>query len=296
MRVLFIVNPISGYGWGKKLPEKIKTLIEFRHIDYTIRFTEYAGHARIIAKEAVTAGEYTHIIAVGGDGTVSEVGTSLYGSEVAFGIVSLGSGNGFARHLGYSLSMKKALKQILLESYAYIDMLEMNGVYFLNVSGVGFDAEVAHEFNRFKTRGILSYLRAGIKMWFQYTGKTYKITYDGHELTEQCFILSFANSTQYGNNARIAPQASLRDGLMDLCLLKRPSYLALIPFLIYLLNSGLTRMKYFKEIQCKEAVVEGDIRKVHVDGEALEMRPPIRLKVHRNALKMIVPKFAGKKV
>lgn len=296
MRVLFIVNPISGYGWGKKLPEKIKTLIEFRSIDYTIRFTEYAGHARIIAKEAVTAGGYTHIIAVGGDGTVSEVGTSLYGSEVAFGIVSLGSGNGFARHLGYSLSMKKALKQILLESYAYIDMLEMNGVYFLNVSGVGFDAEVAHEFNRFKTRGILSYLRAGIKMWFQYTGKIYKITYDGHELTEQCFILSFANSTQYGNNARIAPQASLRDGLMDLCLLKRPSYLALIPFLIYLLNSGLTRMKYFKEIQCKEAVVEGDIRKVHVDGEALEMSPPIRLKVHRNALKMIVPKFAGKKV
>lgn len=293
MRILFIVNPVSGFGLGKRLPEKIKSLPEYRQIDYDIAFTHYAGHARELVKEARTRGKYTHIVAVGGDGTVNEVGTSLFGSDIAFGIVSIGSGNGFARHLGYSVHMKKAIRQVLSDSYAQVDMLEINGQYSLNVSGIGFDAEVAHEFNRFKIRGVFSYILAGVKMWFRYPEKTYKITYDGHSLTDRCFILSFANSSQYGNNASIAPHASLTDGLMDICLLKRPPYWAIVPFLIYFLNSGLDRLSYFKEIQCREAVIEGDIHKAHVDGEAAFMEAPVRLKIHKGALKVIVPKYAS---
>lgn len=94
MRLLFIVNPVSGTGAGKKMPEKIRKMPEYEGIDYDIRFTEYAGHARILVKEALAEGKYTHIVAVGGDGTVNEVGTSLVGTSVAFGVVSLGSGNG----------------------------------------------------------------------------------------------------------------------------------------------------------------------------------------------------------
>ena len=160
MHILFIVNPISGLGLGKELPEKIRRIPEYDSIPYDIVFTEYAGHARKLVEDARQEGKYTHIVAVGGDGTVNEVGGALCGSDVAFGVVSLGSGNGFARHLGYSVFMTKALKQVLTDQFAQIDVLEMNGKYSLNVSGVGFDAEVAHEFNHLKLRGVFSYIYA----------------------------------------------------------------------------------------------------------------------------------------
>lgn len=290
MRILFIVNPISGLGLGKELPERIKGLPEYDNVDYEIVFTEYAGHARVLVEEARNTRKYTHIVAVGGDGTVNEVGGALCGSDIAFAVVSLGSGNGFARHLGYSIFMNKALKQVLTDQYVQIDVLEINGRHSLNVSGVGFDAEVAHEFNHLKLRGVLSYIYAAIKLWFRYPEKKYKITSDGKVMKVSCFILSFANSSQYGNNAFIAPHASVRDGLMDICILKRPAFLEIMWFLLFFISSKLYKLSYFREIQCKEAVVEGDIHRVHIDGDAYTMEPPIRLKVLPGVLKVVVPK------
>lgn len=295
MRLLFVVNPISGYGYGKKLPEKLAALPEYRDKEYDIHFTEYPGHAREIVAVALKEGEYTHIVAVGGDGTVNEVGTTLCGSGVIFGIVSIGSGNGFARHLGYSTCMRKALKQLLSPACAPVDVLEINGVYSLNVSGVGFDAEVAHEFNRLHFRGIISYIYAGMKTWFRYTEKEYRLTCDGETFAERCFILSFANSSQFGNNASIAPHASLRDGLMDICLLKRPRWWEVLPFLVFLMNGRIDRLGFYKVVRCREALVEGDIRKVHIDGDAAFMHPPLELKVHRGVLNAVVPKFSGRR-
>lgn len=290
MRILFIVNPISGLGLGKELPEKIKRLPEYDNVDYDIVFTEYAGHARVLVKEAREGGKYTHIVAVGGDGTVNEVGSALCGSDIAFAVVSLGSGNGFARHLGYSIFMAKALKQVLTDQYTQIDVLQMNDKYSLNVSGVGFDAEVAHEFNHQKLRGVLSYIYAAIKLWFRYPEKKYKITSEGKVMKVSCFILSFANSSQFGNNAFIAPHASMRDGLLDICILKRPAFWEIMLFLLFFVSSKLYRLSYFKEIQCKEAIVEGDIHRVHIDGDAYMMESPIHLKILPGVLKVVVPK------
>lgn len=290
MRILFIVNPISGLGLGKELPDKIKKMPEYDDVDYDIVFTEYAGHARILVEEARTTGKYSHIVAVGGDGTVNEVGGALCGSDIAFAVVSLGSGNGFARHLGYSIFMSKALKQVLTDQYARIDILQMNDKYSLNVSGVGFDAEVAHEFNHLKLRGVLSYIYAAIKLWFRYPEKKYKIISDGKVMKVSCFILSFANSSQYGNNAYIAPHASVRDGLMDICILKRPAFLEILWFLLFFVSAKLYKLSYYKEIQCKEVVVEGDIHRVHIDGDAYTMNSPLHLKVLPGVLKVVVPK------
>ena len=290
MRILFIVNPISGLGQGKELPGKIRKMPEYDHIDYDIVFTEYAGHAREIVGEARASGKYTHVVAVGGDGTVNEVGGALCGSDIAFAVVSLGSGNGFARHLGFSVFLTKALKQVLTDRYAQIDVLQMNDKYSLNVSGVGFDAEVAHEFNHLKLRGVLSYIYAAIKLWFRYPEKKYKITSNGKVMKVSCFILSFANSSQYGNNAFIAPHASVCDGLMDICILKRPAFFEIVWFLLFFVSSKLYKLSYYKEIQCQEAVIEGDIHRVHVDGDAYLMEAPVRLKVLPGALKIVLPK------
>jgi len=296
MRLLFIVNPISGVGAGKKMPEKIKEIPEYKAIDYDIQFTEYPGHARILVKKAIAEGGYTHIVAVGGDGTVNEVGTSLVGTSVAFGVISLGSGNGFARHLGYSLRMKKALRQLLSGAYAQIDVLEINGTYSLNVSGVGYDAEVAHEFNRFRIRGVMSYIYAGLKLWFGYSPRTYRLSYGGNIREEECFILSIANTSQYGNNALIAPHASLRDGLMDVCLLRRPNLFKVVYFLFCFLNGKIDRLAYYEDIQCREITIEGPIGHVHIDGDAAVMTSPLHAKVLPGVLKVVVPKFAGKSV
>lgn len=290
MRILFIVNPISGLGLGKELPGKIKRLPEYDNVDYDIVFTEYAGHARVLVEEARTTCKYTHIVAVGGDGTVNEVGGALCGCDIAFAVVSLGSGNGFARHLGYSIFMTKALKQVLTNQYAQIDVLEINGKHSLNVSGVGFDAEVAHEFNHLKLRGVLSYIYAAIKLWFRYPEKKYKIISDGKVMKVSCFILSFANSSQYGNNAYIAPHASVRDGLMDICILKRPAFWEIMWFLLFFVSAKLYRLSYYKEIQCKEAIVEGDIHRIHIDGDAYFMDSPLHLKVLPGVLRVVVPK------
>lgn len=290
MRILFIVNPISGLGLGKELPDRIRKISEYDEVSYDIVFTEYAGHARILVEEARCGGKYTHIVAVGGDGTVNEVGGALCGSDIAFAVVSLGSGNGFARHLGYSIFMSKALKQVLTNQYAQIDVLDMNGKYSLNVSGVGFDAEVAHEFNHLKLRGVLSYIYAAMKLWFRYPEKKYKITSDGKVMKVSCFILSFANSSQYGNNAYIAPHASMRDGLMDICILKRPDFFDIMWFLLSFVSAKLYKLSYYKEIQCKEAIIEGDINRVHIDGDAYLMDSPIHLKTLPGVLKVVVPK------
>ncbi|MGL5683313.1 MAG: diacylglycerol/lipid kinase family protein [Marinifilaceae bacterium] len=289
-KMLFIVNPISGFGWGKDLPNKLRSMSDYKDIDYEIVFTEYGGHARKLVEEARKLNKYTHIVAAGGDGTVNEVGVALMGSDIALGIIGLGSGNGFARHLGYSIFMHRALRQVLTDQCEQVDVLQMNDKFALNVNGVGFDAEVAHAFNKGRWRGPLSYMYNIIRLYFKCPEKRYKITSGGEVMRVKCFVLSFANSSQYGNNAFIAPLASIRDGMMDICILRRPAMLDVLFFLFTLLNKNIYRLSFFKEFQCDEAIVEGRIDKVHVDGDAYHMKSPLHLKMHKGVLKVVVPK------
>jgi YegS/Rv2252/BmrU family lipid kinase len=289
-RILFIINPISGMGKGKGIPHTLERLPEYRRVSYDTVFTRYAGHARELVQEVRESGKYTHIVVVGGDGTVNEVGGALCGSDIAFSVVPIGSGNGFARHLGYSIFIHRALRQVLIDRYARIDVLTINGKYSLNVSGVGFDAEVAHEFSTQKFRGIFSYIYAAVKLWFRYSEKSYKIVSEGKTMRMNCFILSFANTSQYGNNAYIAPLASVCDGLMDICILKRPAFFEMVWFILSFVSAKLYKVSYFKEIQCREAIIDGDIGRIHIDGEACTMQPPLHVKVHPGALKVVVPK------
>jgi len=289
LRILFIINPVSGFGLGWEVPYRLKRIAAYKQVDYVVRFTEYAGHAKKLAEQAKHE-NYTHVVAVGGDGTVNEVGTALRGTNIAFGVISLGSGNGFARHLGFSLQMTKALKQLLKSEVAAIDMVEIAGHFSLNVSGFGFDAEVAHFFNSMKVRGIFSYVYSIVWLWFRYPNKRYRFQVNGKTWEEDCFILSIANSSQYGNNASIAPNASLRDGLFDVCILKRPKYYQIPRFLYCFLNSKIGCLPYFSEIQCAEMVLGGDISKVHIDGDPYCIASPVEIKIHPKALNVVIPK------
>lgn len=294
MRILFIVNPISGIRLGRFLPWRIKNIKLYNNVSYDVTFTKYISHAEEIAMRERSSDKYTHIIAVGGDGTVNEIARALVGSDKIFGIISLGSGNGLARHLGYSININKCLKQLITSKAQMIDVVDINGKYSFNVSGVGFDAAVASEFRKSKLRGITTYLYLLVKLFFVYKEKEYELILDGKKRNVKAFLLSIANSSQYGNNAYIAPDASVCDGLMDVCYIKRPKFLRIPYFAYCLMTKKLNKFSSFKEKKCKELNIIGDISHVHIDGDDYEMTSPVNAKVVKGSLRMIIPAISGR--
>jgi diacylglycerol kinase (ATP) len=159
------------------------------------------------------------IAAVGGDGTVNEVGRALVHSEAVLAIIPVGSGNGLARHLGIPVGLKKGIKAL---NHAYpivIDTGKINDKIFLGVAGIGFDAHIAHKFALFGKRGFFSYCQVASREFSLYAPQSYFITIDGKQITKKAFILTFANSSQYGNNFLIAPKARVSDGYLDLVII-----------------------------------------------------------------------------
>ena len=142
----FIINPISGTAKKHGLPKLFEQHINKDQFDWEIKYTQHAGHATDIAANAVKQG-VDYVVAVGGDGTVNEIGSALVSASTKLGIIPLGSGNGLARHLGIPLNPKKALEQILTGNTVKIDACDVNGQPFFCTSGVGFDALVSHSFS-----------------------------------------------------------------------------------------------------------------------------------------------------
>lgn len=288
--ILFIVNPVSGSGSGRRLPDLLRHIPAYAAITYEVRFTSCTGHAAAIATAATHNRQFSHIIAVGGDGTVNEVGSALIGSDVPLGIIPLGSGNGLARHLGISRCVDRALLQILDSVETPIDVLNVNGRYSLNAVGFGFDAEVARIFAGMNTRGFLAYAIATARSWFHYTDRHY--TFHVGDCTweeDRCLIVTLANGSQYGYNFRIVPSASLLDGQAELCIIKRPAFHQL-PCCIYrALTHGLHSLPGVSVIPCNEVTITGDFAIGHLDGEPCRFESPVRAHVIPGALRMLVP-------
>ncbi|MFQ5583150.1 MAG: diacylglycerol/lipid kinase family protein, partial [Calditrichia bacterium] len=218
--VEFIINPISG---AIRRPDRIIQMInEFwknSGIDYSVKKTNHRGHAIELAKKAVAEG-IDMVVAVGGDGTINEIGRGLSGSDTALGVVPAGSGNGFARNFDIPLRPDDAVKALTNPRFRRIDVGKINGHHFFNVAGIGLDAEISAHFDKFGIRGPLPYFYVGIREFLRYEPETIEI-YLNEEKKIECkpLILSFANAPQYGNGAIIAPNAKPDDGLLDVCIL-----------------------------------------------------------------------------
>lgn len=218
--VEFIINPISG---AIRRPDRIIQMInEFwknSGIDYSVIKTNHRGHAIELAKKAV-AGGIDMVVAVGGDGTINEIGRGLTGSETALGVVPAGSGNGFARNFDIPLRPDDAVKALINPCFRRIDVGKINGHHFFNVAGIGLDAEISAHFDKFGIRGPLPYFYVGIREFLRYEPETIEIYLnEGKKIECKPLILSFANAPQYGNGAIIAPNAKPDDGLLDVCIL-----------------------------------------------------------------------------
>ena len=217
-KTCFILNPKAGPSQRYDMPALIARHFGVAEPNYEIRQTECAGHAVELARVAAQEG-FRVVAAIGGDGTVNEVGRGLLGSETALGIVPQGSGNGLARHLKVPLKLSAALQRLAAPAFSRMDVGVMNGHPFFCTAGLGFDAHVSQHFAQAGSRGLSTYLRVTLREYRRYRAVPVRVDLNGKQLATNCYVLAFANASQYGNNVYIAPLADLRDGLLDVCLI-----------------------------------------------------------------------------
>ena len=217
--ITFIVNPISGTGDKAEIPDLIAELLDAERFSYDIRQTQYRGHAAEIARQCADDG-IDVVVAVGGDGTVNEGARSLTHTNTALGIIPCGSGNGLARHLCIPINVRKAIQVINECQIESFDYGVINDLPFFCTCGMGFDAFISLKFAQAGKRGPVTYVENVLKEGLKYKPETYEIVDDSGTNSYNAFLIACANASQYGNNAYIAPGATMKDGLMDVIVME----------------------------------------------------------------------------
>jgi diacylglycerol kinase (ATP) len=214
-RYLFILNPVAGVGGRRDFLQMIAEACKGKGVKYKILFTRSPGDARKIILKKFE--KFDVFVAVGGDGTMNEVASALAGTTGIMGLIPAGSGNALGRELGLSMKPKEAIQQLLNGGVTKIDSGLVNGRRFMNVCGLGFDDHVARCFAKSTSRGPIPYFKAVMKEFFSYRAETYVVDINGTRSAHTAFVLTLANTSQYGNNAFIAPKATVTDGELDFC-------------------------------------------------------------------------------
>lgn len=287
-RILFIVNPISGGQVKTFIPSLLDQFLDHHLFDAEIVFTERVGHASELAKEAIQ-NEIEIIASVGGDGTINEIASVVESSGKTMAIIPCGSGNGLARTLKIPLNNIKAIKNLNLLRTAKIDSGIFNERKFFNIAGIGFDAHISALFAHDKNRGFKGYINSTLREINNYKFQQYQIEIDGVKYVRDAFMLSIANSSQYGNNAHISPLALLDDGLLDVCIIK-PFPIFKFPFLGYRMFSKTAHHSPYVEILRGRDIkiirsVEGP---VHLDGEPVIFPTEINVSVKHLSLNLVI--------
>lgn len=287
-RVLFIINPISGLGKHKTIEKSVESEIDKNKVEYRFEYTQYPQHATEIAK--LNVDKFDVIVAVGGDGTVNEVASALVDTNTALAIIPAGSGNGLARHLNIPLKVNKAIHLLNDSKVVKIDSLNINGRISVNVSGIGFDAYISHQFAKTKRRGPLTYVHLITKEFPNYKSDNYTLIIDGFLITTSAFLISFANSSQYGNNVQIAPNAMVDDGYIDVCIIKDfPKYTA-PALLLSLFDTTIDRSKFDIIKKAKSIIIEHPETLLgHIDGEPVNFGKRVEITINPLSLNVVTP-------
>jgi YegS/Rv2252/BmrU family lipid kinase len=299
--VSVIINPISGGARPDAARVRAQIALDAveRHGDHAEVFiTERSGHARELAKSAVRRGARL-VLAWGGDGTINEVASALAFDDVPLGVVPSGSGNGLATELGISKRAERAIAAALQATPHRIDLGEIAGRLFVNLAGVGIDAYVAHEFGRASNvrRGFLTYAKITGRALLDYVPTRCRIVSDEGIVDTQALLVTIANGTQYGNNARIAPQARLDDGLLDLVVVQASSRLRTFANVPRLFTGTADRVPGCTMRRIRAAAIEADEPIVfHVDGEPVLGGKSLNVRIHPGALWVVAPAFEGRDV
>lgn len=289
-KILFLINPISGTKYKGHLPELITKLVDPNVFNAEVVITKFKGEATEIVSRKLTE-NYRYFVAVGGDGTVNEIAKALINTRAVMGIIPVGSGNGLARHLHIPLNPEKAIKLINKLNYQAIDYGLINDTPFFCTCGVGFDALIGDKFAQCKGRGLSNYVKTTIKEYFNYQPETYHITIDnGEKIVQRAFLITFANGSQYGNNAYIAPKADISDGKLDICILS-PFRLYKAPGIgIRLFAGNIDKSRLMLNSRGTKILLERSKEGVvHFDGEPCHMGKEIEIALINKGLNVFIP-------
>lgn len=288
--VLFIVNKFSGMGYQPQVEGRILTACAKADVECTIEFTAGPGHATDLAKEGSKKG-FDIVVAVGGDGTLNEVAQGLLNSKTPMGIIPKGSGNGLARHLGISMKMEKALEQVLTGKVVEMDTFRLNGKLSLNVSGIGFDGHIANLFAQKKKRGFWTYARLVTLHYITFKEFEAELELENHAVAKhKSFMIAIANASQYGNNARVAPQASITNNSLQTAILKKVPAQRGFRFAYQMFTGKLKTGKYYTCLTVNNGLIKVDKPTAyHVDGEPCGHASEFKIEVFPHSLQMITP-------
>jgi len=267
--------------------------------DYDIVKTGYIGHATEIARNAAKQG-IDVVCAVGGDGTVNETARGLIHTQTALGIIPAGSGNGLARHLHIPIDTLGAIKVINSAHIKPMDYGVVNDREFFCTCGVGFDAFISKKFAEAGKRGPLTYIENVLKSSLQYNPETYEIEIisnageEENHKTYKAFLISCANASQYGNNAYIAPTASVRDGLLDFTIIEPFNAIEAPAIAMQLFDGTIERNSRIKTFRGTKAIIRRkEAGVIHFDGDPMETSMDVNVELVPQGLLCVCPQSEG---
>jgi diacylglycerol kinase (ATP) len=286
MKALFVLNERSGAKRGYDIADVIRAATAFEHeIVPCSRKEDLDGIIERAERNSVEV-----VFAVGGDGTVHETAKRLIGRSLALGVLPIGSGNGFARHIGLPVDPAAALTSCRGGRIETIDTATVNGHPFLGVMGIGFDAIVAERFASSSVRGLQTYLREGLQAFTAFKAEEYDVTANGTTKRQRAFVIAVANSGQYGNNARVAPLASLQDGLLDVVVVDDTDFINAAFLMARLFSGSFHRAAGVTTFQTTEVTIRRPTPgPAHLDGEPLTLSEELHVKIAPRSLRLLVP-------
>ncbi len=285
LKTLFIVNPRSGRAQRAIAAVRSFAATHAAHVS----LTERPRHATALAARALDDG-FALIVAVGGDGTLNEIAAALTGTPATLGLIPCGSGNGLGRHLGIHGTVARALTLLLTGQPRLIDTGLADRHPFFTVAGLGFETEIAARFNRLQRRGFFRYLSTSAAAFHTYEPQSCLIEYDGKRTACRPFTLAVGNSDQYGNNAFIAPDARLDDGLLDLTAIPPVGLLNSLPLLARLFWGNLTGSSAVLNLRASRFVITRPAPGLlHTDGEVHSAPARVEFEIRPASLRVLAP-------
>lgn len=289
-RTLFLLNPASG---RRRNADTVRAIIQQFYAlegkDFAVWDIDFARLDEML-KEAIQAG-FNRIFAVGGDGTVNAIGTRLIGSPIEFGVIPKGSGNGYARNIGFSVRPKLAVRQTLEATPKIVDTGIFDGKPFLNVAGVGLDAEIAMAFSQGHSRGFVPYARNTAEKLMAQKSETYRLTLDGdQQIFEDSIGVVVANGTQWGYDVKAHASASITDGWLDVMVVHKFPLIQAGSIVAKMFQGRFQRSRYVKVFQVKELTIQREgPGYAQIDGEPIEAGAQIAVSILPSSLNLLLP-------
>ena len=296
-KIIYLINPISGTAKKEEIKQNIEQITTAKNIQFEIVPTNASGNYDFL-REKIEKEAVTDLVMVGGDGTVNQVVSALQGTNVNFGIIPVGSGNGLAYAAGIPKKAIDAIELLFSGTAKYIDAFLINNEFSCMLSGIGFDAQVAHDFANQNSRGLLTYTKQSLSNFFKAQPYQFEVSVDGFTFFTEAFFISIANSNQFGNNVTIAPHASLHDGLLDIVIVQKMNK-AKLPFAILKQIRGNNKLEalvddvssknilYFQTDQI--AINNLKLAPLHIDGEPKTTSASFNIRIIKECFKLIQP-------